>query len=59
MSVRTATYAGELASKLAGRTALGRGVTMDEVVAAYAFLTSEDSSGITGQVIRVDAGRLS
>lgn len=51
--------AGELAAKLAGRTALGRGITIDEVVAAYMFLTSEQSTGVTGQVLRVDAGRLS
>lgn len=49
----------QLAAKLAGRTVLGRGVTIDEVVAAYLFLTSEQSAGITGQVLRVDAGRLS
>lgn len=49
----------ELGMKLAGRTALGRGVTLDEVAAAYLFLGSEAAAGITGQVLRVDAGRLS
>lgn len=47
-----------LAAKLAGRTLLGRGVTLDEVVAAYVFLASPAASGLTGQVLRVDAGRL-
>lgn len=56
---RLITDADELAAKVAGRTVLGRGVTMDEVVAAYLFLSSEQSAGITGQVLRVDAGRLS
>ncbi|MFC7496005.1 MULTISPECIES: SDR family NAD(P)-dependent oxidoreductase [unclassified Nocardioides] len=51
--------ADQLAAKLAGRTVLGRGVTIDEVVAAYLFLSSEQAAGITGQVLRVDAGRLS
>lgn len=49
----------QLAAKLAGRTVLGRGVTIDEVVAAYLFLGSEQAAGVTGQVLRVDAGRLS
>lgn len=56
---RLITDAEQLAGKLAGRTVLGRGVTIDEVVAAYLFLTDEQSAGITGQVLRVDAGRLS
>ena len=49
----------QLAAKLAGRTVLGRGVTLDEVVAAYLFLASDQAGGVTGQVLRVDAGRLS
>lgn len=50
---------GQLAARLAGRTLLGRGVSLDEVANAYLFLASEKASGITGQVLRVDAGRLS
>jgi NAD(P)-dependent dehydrogenase (short-subunit alcohol dehydrogenase family) len=49
----------QLAAKLAGRTVLGRGASIDEVAAAYLFLTSDAASGISGQVLRVDAGRLS
>lgn len=56
---RLITDPAQLAAKLAGRTVLERGVTIDEVVAAYLFLTSEEAGGITGQVLRVDAGRLS
>jgi 3alpha(or 20beta)-hydroxysteroid dehydrogenase len=37
-------------------TALGRIATVDEVADTIAFLTSEMSSGITGQLINVDAG---
>jgi NAD(P)-dependent dehydrogenase (short-subunit alcohol dehydrogenase family) len=39
-------------------TALGRIATVDEVVAAIVFLTSECSSGITGQLLNVDCGIL-
>jgi NAD(P)-dependent dehydrogenase (short-subunit alcohol dehydrogenase family) len=38
------------------RAALGRMVTPEEVAAAAVFLVSEQSSGITGQTINVDAG---
>ena len=38
------------------RAALGRMVTADEVAAVAVFLASEQSSGITGQTINVDAG---
>lgn len=48
----------ELASRLAARTALGRGVSMEEVVATYEFLASDAAGGMSGQVLRVDAGRL-
>jgi 2,3-dihydroxy-2,3-dihydrophenylpropionate dehydrogenase len=53
------TDAAGLGERLAARTALGRGVTLDEVVAAYLFLASDAAGGMTGQVLRVDAGRLS
>jgi len=36
--------------------ALGRLVSPEEVAGAAVFLASSDSQGITGQVIRVDAG---
>ncbi|MCW2759275.1 MAG: Short-chain dehydrogenase/reductase [Nocardioidaceae bacterium] len=45
--------------RLRERNALGRGVDLGEVVAAYLYLSSPQASGITGQVLRVDAGRLS
>ena len=48
----------QLSSKMEGRTLLGRGVSLEEVVAAYLFLISDGAAGITGQVLRVDAGRL-
>ena len=39
------------------RTApLGRGVTIDEVGNAAAFLCSDLASGITGEILYVDAG---
>jgi NAD(P)-dependent dehydrogenase (short-subunit alcohol dehydrogenase family) len=38
------------------RAALGRMVTPEEVAAVVVFLVSEQSSGITGQTINVDAG---
>jgi len=49
----------QLGDKLAGRTVLERGVSLDELAAAYLFLASEQAAGMTGQVLRVDAGRLS
>ena len=42
----------------AGQTALGRIATADEVAAAVLFLASDLSSGITGQLLSVDAGVL-
>lgn len=45
-----------LASRLRERTQLRRGVTIDEVVAAFVFLSSPGAAGMTGQVLRVDAG---
>jgi len=43
---------------LTGVTALGRFVTTEEVANAVAFLTSQESSGITGVDLPVDAGWL-
>ncbi len=40
----------------AAQTALGRIATADEVASAALFLASDLASGITGQLIRVDAG---
>ena len=49
----------EAAIAAAGKaTALGRIATVDEVVAAIVYLTSEGSSGITGQLLNVDCGIL-
>lgn len=49
----------EAAIAAAGKaTALGRIATVDEVVAAIVFLTSQCSSGITGQLLNVDCGIL-
>ena len=42
--------------RAAEQTALGRIVTVDEVADAALFLASRLSSGITGQLLRVDAG---
>ena len=42
--------------KLAGQTALGRIATEEEVINTVAFLASDLSSGITGQLISVDGG---
>jgi NAD(P)-dependent dehydrogenase (short-subunit alcohol dehydrogenase family) len=39
-------------------TALGRMATVEEVAAAVVFLASDLSSGITGQLLPVDAGIL-
>src|SRR5215470_6380944 len=41
---------------LAADTALGRIATADEVARAAVFLASDLASGITGQLIRIDAG---
>ena len=42
----------------AAQTALGRMVTVDEVAGAALFLASPLSSGITGQLLPIDAGML-
>jgi NAD(P)-dependent dehydrogenase (short-subunit alcohol dehydrogenase family) len=39
-------------------TALGRVATVEEVVSGVVFLSSAMSSGITGQLLKVDAGLL-
>jgi len=41
---------------LAADTALGRIATAGEVVRTAVFLASDMASGITGQLIRIDAG---
>jgi NAD(P)-dependent dehydrogenase (short-subunit alcohol dehydrogenase family) len=46
----------EYLEKLAGQTALGRIATEEEVINTIEFLASEQSSGITGQLISVDGG---
>lgn len=46
----------EFQRKYSSATALGRMVSVEEVVAAISFLVSEQSSGITGAVIPVDCG---
>jgi NAD(P)-dependent dehydrogenase (short-subunit alcohol dehydrogenase family) len=46
----------EALAEAAAKTALGRIVTAEEVADAVVFLASELSSGITGQVVPVDAG---
>lgn len=58
--VRTAMTAGAAIpwQPIVQRTALGRLVTADEVAAAVEFLLSDEASGITGAVLRVDAGYL-
>ena len=45
-----------LARSLADRTMLERGVSLSEVAASFFFLASSGAGGITGQVLRVDAG---
>lgn len=49
----------EVFEQVASRASLGRVVTPEEVAWTAVFLASDDSSGITGQVISVDAGRTS
>ena len=50
----------EEASKQAtSRASLGRFVTSEEIASTAVFLASDESSGITGQTISVDAGRTS
>ncbi len=49
----------DLVDKMISRASLGRFVTAEEVAQVAIFLSSDDSSGITGQVISIDAGRTS
>lgn len=46
----------EAMAALAGQTALGRLATADEVASTVAFLAGPAAGGITGQLLRVDAG---
>jgi NAD(P)-dependent dehydrogenase (short-subunit alcohol dehydrogenase family) len=46
----------ERGERYRARIALGRLGTMDEIGRTAAFLVSEDSSYITGQVIQVEGG---
>jgi enoyl-[acyl-carrier-protein] reductase (NADH) len=48
----------EALDKAGTSTALGRMATADEVANAVLFLASDLSSGITGQLLPVDAGIL-
>jgi len=47
----------EIASEMSASVALGRMVTVAEIVNTAVFLASDESSGITGQTISVNAGR--
>jgi len=49
----------EIARQQASRASLERFVTPEEVAWTAVFLASDESAGITGQVISVDAGRTS
>jgi len=54
----TATDLDEALAQAARATALGRIATVDDVVNAIAFLTSDLAGGITGQLVPVDGGLL-
>ncbi len=47
---------GEMLKGVAAQAALQRNITREEVAAAAAFLLSDMASGITGEILHVDAG---
>jgi len=49
----------EASRQATSRASLGRFVTADEIARTAVFLASDESGGITGQTISVDAGRTS
>lgn len=53
---RTGPSEAEAMAALVGQTALGRLATADEVADAVAFLAGPAAGGMTGQLLRVDAG---
>lgn len=57
-SIRGLTYE-ELAGQMTSRTSLDRFVTAEEVAHLAVFLASDESNGITGQIISIDGGRTS
>lgn len=48
----------ELSRRLAGRTLLARGASLDEIASAYLYLAAPAAAAVTGQVLRVDGGLL-